>query len=91
MNRLGSLGQQGIPSNITRYFSGKGRVEVPSLMFFSRSSASRAKASAAASLPRAVTTSAMWLNRSKPLMGAGLYLSLIHIWGISAASSAFFR
>jgi hypothetical protein len=66
LNRLGSLGQQGMPSNITRYFSGKGVVVVPSLMAFSRSFSSSSKASAAWGLARAVTMSAMWLNRSKP-------------------------
>ncbi len=40
LKRFGSFGQQGMPSNMTRYFSGKGSVEVPSLMFCSRSCAS---------------------------------------------------
>ena len=67
LNRAGSLGQQGMPSNMTRYCSGKGVVVPPALIVSSRSLESSSNASAAAVVPRAVTTSAMWLNRSKPL------------------------
>ena len=62
LNRLGSLGQQGMPSNMTRYFSGKGVVDLPIFTASARSFSSCSKASAAWTRPRAVTTSARMCN-----------------------------
>ena len=45
----------------------------PLAIVSSRSFANCSNAAAASTLARAVTTSAIWLNRSKPLYGAGLY------------------
>ena len=73
LKSCGSFGQHGIPSNMMRFFSGNGSVVVPFFTFSARSIASCSNASAVSTLPRAVTISAMWLKRSKPDIGAGLY------------------
>ena len=62
-----------MPSNMMRYFSSVRKVETPFLWFSSYSFSSVSMASVALALPRAVTMTAMWFSRSKPLKGDGTY------------------
>ena len=68
-------GQQAMPSNMIRYFSSPRKVETPFLWLSSYSFSRVSMASAAVDLPRAVTMTAMWFSRSKPLKGEGTYLA----------------
>ncbi len=70
-----SHGQQAIPSNMIRYFSSARKVDTP-FSWFSLYSFSRVSmASPASFLPLAVTITAIWFRRSKPLKGEGTYLA----------------